>query len=89
MCGEPAAVDFIRELMYTTGEEVEVRLSHVVHSFMAVVLSLVSLSSLCPRFPPPSVTGPHLPAFDSIRCVGSRCGVAGQPQTRRLYRLLQ
>lgn len=82
MCGEPAAVDFIRELMYTTGEEVEVRLSHVVHSFMAVVLSLVSLSSLC-------LTGPHLPAFDSIRCVGSRCGVAGQPQTRRLYRLLQ
>lgn len=26
VCGEPAAVDFIRELMYTTGEEVEVRL---------------------------------------------------------------
>lgn len=26
VCGEPAAIDFIRELMYTTGEEVEVRL---------------------------------------------------------------
>lgn len=24
VCGEPAAIDFIRELMYTTGEEVEV-----------------------------------------------------------------
>lgn len=30
MCGESAAVDFVRELMYTTGEEVEVRLGHVV-----------------------------------------------------------
>lgn len=26
MCGEPAAIDFIKELMFTTGEEVEVRL---------------------------------------------------------------
>lgn len=26
ICGEPAAIDFIRELMYTTGEEVEVGL---------------------------------------------------------------
>lgn len=26
VCGEAAAIDFIRELMYTTGEEVEVRL---------------------------------------------------------------
>lgn len=26
VCGEPAAIEFIRELMYTTGEEVEVRL---------------------------------------------------------------
>lgn len=26
VCGEPAAIDFVRELMYTTGEEVEVRL---------------------------------------------------------------
>ncbi len=25
VCGEPAAIDFIRELLYTTGEEVEVR----------------------------------------------------------------
>lgn len=25
VCGEPAAINFIRELMYTTGEEVEVR----------------------------------------------------------------
>lgn len=28
VCGEAAAVDFIRELMYSTGEEVEVRLKH-------------------------------------------------------------
>ncbi len=27
MCGEAAAVDFVTELMYTTGEEVEVSLS--------------------------------------------------------------
>lgn len=26
ICGEPAAINFIKELMYTTGEEVEVRL---------------------------------------------------------------
>lgn len=26
VCGEPAAIDFIKELMFTTGEEVEVRL---------------------------------------------------------------
>lgn len=26
VCGEPAAINFIRELMFTTGEEVEVRL---------------------------------------------------------------
>lgn len=30
VCGESAAVDFVRELMYTTGEEVEVRLKRVV-----------------------------------------------------------
>ena len=24
MCGEAAAIDFVRELMYTTGEEMEV-----------------------------------------------------------------
>lgn len=29
VCGESAAVDFVRELMYTTGEEVEVRLERV------------------------------------------------------------
>ncbi len=28
MCGEAAAVDFVTELMYTTGEEVEVSLSN-------------------------------------------------------------
>lgn len=29
VCGEPAAIDFIRELMYTTGEEMEVRRQYV------------------------------------------------------------
>lgn len=32
ICGEPAAIEFIRELMYTTGEEVEVRLYQLLHS---------------------------------------------------------
>ena len=30
VCGEPAAIDFVRELMYTTGEEMEVRLGNIV-----------------------------------------------------------
>lgn len=28
VCGEPAAINFIRELMYSTGEEVEVMMSN-------------------------------------------------------------
>lgn len=37
VCGEPAAIDFVRELMYTTGEEVEVRLvSTILVSLLSV-----------------------------------------------------
>lgn len=36
VCGEPAAIDFIRELMYTTGEEVEVRLVSTIQCFTVV-----------------------------------------------------
>lgn len=43
VCGESAAVDFVRELMFTTGEEVEVRLERVVRQapkcFAAAVIT--------------------------------------------------
>lgn len=35
------------------------------------------------------LAGPHIPAFDSLLYPGPSCWVVGQPQTRRLHRLLQ
>jgi len=47
VCGEPAAIDFIRELMYTTGEEVEVMLIHTnqSHHLRVEILSRVEMAS--------------------------------------------
>lgn len=44
VCGEPAAIDFIKELMFTTGEEVEVRLwwtRHLKEKILADVSNLI------------------------------------------------
>lgn len=84
MCGEPAAIDFVRELMYTTGEEVEVRLRHAAQRGETIcVAPMTSMPLLL------SAAGPHLPAVNSLHRPGPGCGVAGQPQIRRLHRLLQ
>lgn len=80
ICGEPAAIDFIRELMYTTGEEVEVRLGPAAQQNEK---SSEDRSLFCSL-----VTGPHIPALDSLQCPGPGGGVAGQPQARGLHRLL-
>lgn len=83
VCGEPAAIDFVRELMYTTGEEMEVRLRHAAQQDETICVALMTLEHLLL-----SAAGPHLPAVNSLHCPGSGCGVAGQTQTRRLHRVL-
>ncbi|AWP01715.1 putative ATP-dependent RNA helicase SUPV3L1 mitochondrial-like [Scophthalmus maximus] len=48
VCGEPAAIDFIRELMYTTGEEVEVNTYQRLTPFSVLDQALESLDKLRP-----------------------------------------
>ncbi|CAN9506974.1 unnamed protein product [Ophioblennius macclurei] len=48
ICGEPAAVDFIRELMYTTGEEVEVHSYQRLTPFSILDQAVESLDNLRP-----------------------------------------
>ncbi|XP_070825449.1 ATP-dependent RNA helicase SUPV3L1, mitochondrial [Chaetodon trifascialis] len=48
VCGEPAAIDFIRELMYTTGEEVEVHTYQRLTPFTVLDEAVDSLSNLRP-----------------------------------------
>ncbi|CAG5854446.1 unnamed protein product [Menidia menidia] len=48
VCGEPAAVDFIRELMYTTGEEVEVHNYQRLTPFSVLDHAVESLDNLRP-----------------------------------------
>lgn len=48
VCGEPAAIDFIRELMYTTGEEVEVHTYKRLTPFTVLDHALESLDNLRP-----------------------------------------
>ncbi|XP_034536108.1 ATP-dependent RNA helicase SUPV3L1, mitochondrial [Notolabrus celidotus] len=48
VCGEPAAIDFIRELMYTTGEEVEVRTYQRLTPFSVLDHAVESLDNLRP-----------------------------------------
>ncbi|XP_022598108.1 ATP-dependent RNA helicase SUPV3L1, mitochondrial [Seriola dumerili] len=48
VCGEPAAVDFIRELMYTTGEEVEVHTYQRLTPFSILDQAVESLDNLRP-----------------------------------------
>ncbi|KAG7236004.1 hypothetical protein INR49_001402 [Caranx melampygus] len=48
LCGEPAAVDFIRELMYTTGEEVEVNNYQRLTPFSILDQAVESLDNLRP-----------------------------------------
>uniref|UniRef100_A0A1A8F5T7 ATP-dependent RNA helicase SUPV3L1, mitochondrial n=2 Tax=Nothobranchius korthausae TaxID=1143690 RepID=A0A1A8F5T7_9TELE len=48
VCGEPAAVDFIRELMYTTGEEVEVHNYQRLTPFSILNHAVESLDNLRP-----------------------------------------
>uniref|UniRef100_A0A3P9K4L4 ATP-dependent RNA helicase SUPV3L1, mitochondrial n=1 Tax=Oryzias latipes TaxID=8090 RepID=A0A3P9K4L4_ORYLA len=48
VCGEPAAVDFIRELMYTTGEEVEVHTYQRLTPFSILNHAVESLDNLRP-----------------------------------------
>ncbi|KAM7423954.1 hypothetical protein PAMA_000354 [Pampus argenteus] len=48
VCGEPAAIDFIRELMYTTGEEVEVHTYQRLTPFSILDQALESLDNLRP-----------------------------------------
>lgn len=42
VCGESAAIEFVRELMYTTGEEVEVRLESVMRQPHCFYLTSIS-----------------------------------------------
>ncbi|XP_077421024.1 ATP-dependent RNA helicase SUPV3L1, mitochondrial isoform X2 [Vanacampus margaritifer] len=46
VCGEPAAIDFIRELMYTTGEEVEVHTYQRLTPFSILNKAVESLDHL-------------------------------------------
>ncbi|KAJ8013706.1 hypothetical protein DPEC_G00032570 [Dallia pectoralis] len=48
VCGEPAAVNFVRELMYTTGEEVEVRNYTRLTPFSILDHAVESLDNLRP-----------------------------------------
>ncbi|KAM7406255.1 hypothetical protein PAMP_000643 [Pampus punctatissimus] len=48
VCGEPAAIDFIKELMYTTGEEVEVHTYQRLTPFSILDQALESLDNLRP-----------------------------------------
>ncbi|XP_054626674.1 ATP-dependent RNA helicase SUPV3L1, mitochondrial isoform X1 [Dunckerocampus dactyliophorus] len=48
VCGEPAAIDFIRELMYTTGEEVEVHTYQRLTPFSILDQAVESLDNLRP-----------------------------------------
>ncbi|XP_017274143.1 ATP-dependent RNA helicase SUPV3L1, mitochondrial [Kryptolebias marmoratus] len=48
VCGEPAAVDFIRELMYTTGEEVEVHTYERLTPLSILDNAVESLDNLSP-----------------------------------------
>ncbi|KAG7279178.1 hypothetical protein CRUP_022373 [Coryphaenoides rupestris] len=48
VCGEPAAIDFIRELMYTTGEELEVHTYERLTPFSISDTALESLDNLQP-----------------------------------------
>uniref|UniRef100_A0A672ZGR1 ATP-dependent RNA helicase SUPV3L1, mitochondrial n=1 Tax=Sphaeramia orbicularis TaxID=375764 RepID=A0A672ZGR1_9TELE len=48
VCGEPAAIDFIKELMYTTGEEVEVHTYQRLTPFAILDHALESLDNLRP-----------------------------------------
>lgn len=48
MCGEPAGVDFIRELMYTTGEEMEVHTYQRLTPFSILDQAVESLDNLRP-----------------------------------------
>lgn len=48
VCGEPAAIDFIRELMYTTGEEVEVHTYQRLTPFTVLDHAVDSLGNLKP-----------------------------------------
>ncbi|XP_072236489.1 ATP-dependent RNA helicase SUPV3L1, mitochondrial [Leuresthes tenuis] len=48
VCGEPAAVDFIRELMYTTGEEVELHTYQRLTPFSVLDHAVESLDKLKP-----------------------------------------
>lgn len=86
MCGESAAVEFVRELMYTTGEEVEVRLERVVRQALHCLLVSLSFFYL---FVFVSTVGPHIRATNSFHCLRPGCGVIRQPPTRRLHRVFQ
>ncbi|XP_051919392.1 ATP-dependent RNA helicase SUPV3L1, mitochondrial [Hippocampus zosterae] len=46
VCGEPAAIDFVRELMYTTGEEVEVHTYQRLTPFSILDSAVESLDNL-------------------------------------------
>uniref|UniRef100_A0A8C2WXE3 ATP-dependent RNA helicase SUPV3L1, mitochondrial n=1 Tax=Cyclopterus lumpus TaxID=8103 RepID=A0A8C2WXE3_CYCLU len=48
VCGEPAAIDFIRELMYTTGEEMEVNTYQRLTPFKILDQAVESLDNLRP-----------------------------------------
>lgn len=48
VCGEPAAIEFVRELMYTTGEEVEVHNYQRLTPFSILDQALDSLDNLRP-----------------------------------------
>uniref|UniRef100_A0A8C9ZI99 ATP-dependent RNA helicase SUPV3L1, mitochondrial n=1 Tax=Sander lucioperca TaxID=283035 RepID=A0A8C9ZI99_SANLU len=48
VCGEPAAIDFIRELMFTTGEEVEVNTYQRLTPFTILDHAVESLDNLRP-----------------------------------------
>ncbi|KAM8894703.1 ATP-dependent RNA helicase SUPV3L1, mitochondrial [Spinachia spinachia] len=48
VCGEPAVIDFVRELMYTTGEEVEVKTYQRLTPFSVLDHALQSLENLRP-----------------------------------------
>ncbi|XP_039993812.1 ATP-dependent RNA helicase SUPV3L1, mitochondrial [Xiphias gladius] len=48
VCGEPAAIDFVRELMYTTGEEVEVHTYQRLTPFSVLDRAVESLDNLSP-----------------------------------------
>lgn len=48
VCGESAAIDFVKELMYTTGEEVEINTYQRLTPFSVLDQALVSLDNLRP-----------------------------------------